>query len=115
MLIMMIMRMIMIAVAILVVTIVRLGSASKAEDVFDVVVSVAGYGLGTLEPQGTQGPTETGRCTPTTILPSTRGQSPTQNGSTMILMKHVCAGEMYDAPQPQAGERFDMFLQQAQI
>ncbi|CAE7237157.1 rluC, partial [Symbiodinium pilosum] len=45
---------------------------SMAPDVFDVVVSVAGYGLGTLEPQG----------------------------------------EMYDAPQPQAGERFDMFLQQ---
>ncbi|CAE7241941.1 rluC [Symbiodinium natans] len=45
---------------------------SMAPDVFDVVVSVAGYGVGTLEPQG----------------------------------------EMYDAPQPQAGERFEKFLQQ---
>ncbi|CAE7679129.1 rluC, partial [Symbiodinium sp. CCMP2456] len=45
---------------------------AMAPDVFDVVVSVAGYGLGTLEPQG----------------------------------------EMYDAPQPRAGERFELFLRQ---
>ncbi|CAE7646266.1 rluC [Symbiodinium sp. CCMP2592] len=48
----------------------QLGAMSP--DVFDVVVSVAGYGLGTLEPQG----------------------------------------EMYDAPQPRAGERFELFLRQ---